>query len=69
MIVETPARRLAGAVAHFILEAVYAGRDGEDALMRDVRDVTPTSDGIELTLNGQRLHVSVRPTQPGFLTR
>ena len=68
-IVETPARRYAGAVAHFILEAVHAARDAEDALMRDVSNVTPTSDGVEITIAGQRLHVSVRPCTPGFLPR
>lgn len=61
--------RLAGAVAHFITEALLAARDDDDALLGDLADVRPTSDGVELTIAGQRLHVIVRPTLPGVYAR
>lgn len=56
-----------GAVAHFIMEALYAGRDGDDALLRDLTTVTPLGGGrLEVTLAGQRLEVTVRAATPGY---
>jgi hypothetical protein len=66
-VVRGPGARLAGALAHFILEAVTAARDADDALLRDLEAVVPSGDGVlQVTLGGQRLEVQVRPAQAGF---
>ncbi len=68
-VAQPPAARYAGALSHFIREAITAARDADDALLRDVSTVTPTATGLEVVLGGQRLEVTIRPAQPGCLLR
>lgn len=58
----------AGAVAHFLLEAVSVAREEDDALLGDA-GIRLIEDGIEVTVNGQRFEVVVRAARPGMYLR
>jgi hypothetical protein len=66
-VVAAPPARLAGALAQFIHEAMFAARDADDALLQDLESVAALGNGkLEVVLAGQRLEVQVRAATPGF---
>ncbi len=55
-------------LSDFIVEALYAARDADDAFLRGLTKVVPVgTSGLLVTIDGKQIEIDVRAAQPGFI--